>query len=128
MSESVKAAPKRRLAVGDVSKDRRMWANVKQAAQTRLAGMGGELRDSPNDYEVMRWNHPDLTLVFYPHRTTAGNHHIRVRAQHCKSRILLEKVIFALAENSCQFGFPSEPEIHSRATYAAVKEKRSFTQ
>ncbi len=104
-----------------------MWAAVKQAAQQRLAGLGGQLQDSPHDYEVMRWTHPHLTLIFYPHRTTAGNYHIRVRAAQCTNRKTLEKAIFALAENTCQFSFPTERAIHDRAVRASLQENRPYT-
>jgi hypothetical protein len=97
-----------------------VWAKVKQVAQQRLAGLGGALHDSPHDYEVMRWEHPKLTLIFYPHRTTAGNHHIRVRAARCESRAVLRDAIFALAENSCQFQFPTERKLHHEAVHAAI--------
>lgn len=111
----------------DVSKERKLWAGVRAAAQTRLAGLGGKLMPSDVAYEVMRWVHPELVLIFYPHRTTAGNYHIRVRAGRCKDRKLLRKVIMALAENSCQFQCPTEQAFHNEGVRQAVELSRPMT-
>lgn len=115
-------------APADVSKERRRWANVKQVAQQRLAGMGGKLMDSPHEYEIARWMNPELTLIFYPHRTSAGNYHCRVRTGFCSNRETLRKAIFALAENSCQFQFPSEKKLHDEGVRIALKEGRGMTR
>lgn len=112
-------------AAGDVSKNRKQWAAVKQTAQQRLAGLGGKLMDSPHAYEIARWMHPDLTLIFYQHKTSAGNYHARVRAGYCANRETLRKAIFALAENSCQFQFPSEQQWHNEAVSAAIRRERT---
>jgi hypothetical protein len=111
-------------AVGDVSKQRKLWADMKQTAEKRLAGLGGKLMDSPHDYEIARWMHPDLTLIFYPHKTSANNYHARVRAGYCANRDTLRKAIFALAENTCQFQFPTEREWHNEAVMAAIRRER----
>jgi len=108
-------------AAGDVSKNRKMWERVKQVAQQRLAGLGGKLMDSPHAYEIARWMNPDLTLIFYQHRTSANNYHCRVRAGFCANRETLRKAIFALAENSCTFQFPTEREWHNEAVTAAIR-------
>jgi len=111
-------------ATGDVSKNRKMWAQVKQTAQERLAGLGGKLLDSPHDYEIARWTNPELTLIFYPHRTSANNYHCRVRAGFCSNRETLRKAILALAENTCTFQFPAEREWHNEAVMASIKQDR----
>lgn len=114
-------------AEGDVSKDRRRWAKVKQAAEKRLAGLGGRLIDSSVDYEIARWVSPELTLILYQHKTSAWNYHCRVRAGECKSRDMLRRAIHALAENSCQFQFPSEKKFHDEGVQIALSENRSLT-
>lgn len=111
----------------DVSKDQRAWKHVKAVAASRLAEIGGALDWSPHAHEVLRWSHPELTLIFYPHRTSAGNYHVRVRAGACKSRKLLRRCIVALAENSCQFQFPTERVFHDEGVSLAVKEGRGST-
>lgn len=114
--------------MSDVSKDQKGWKNVKAVAEKRLSALGGAMAWSPVAHEVMRWEHKDLVLIFYPHRTTAGNYHIRVRAGRCTDRKLLRKCIHALAENSCQFRFPTETQLHSEGVDLALKENRPFTQ
>lgn len=111
----------------DTSKDQRAWRPVHEAAAQRLAGLGGALDWSPHSYEVLRWVHPKLTLIFYPHRTRANNYHVRVRAGQCADRGLLRTCIVALAENSCQFQCPTEPLYHSEGVLKALKEGRGFT-
>lgn len=111
----------------DASKDRKAWKGVHAAAMTRLKGFGGALAWSANQHEVMRWVHADLVLIFYPHRTTAGNYHIRVRAGRCNDRKLLRKCVMALAENTCNFQFPTEPEFHEEGVRQAVTENRPIT-
>ena len=113
--------------MSDVSKERKMWAGVRAAAQTRLAGMGGKLVVSDVQYEIMRWVHADLVLIFYPHKTSAGNYHARVRAGRCVDRLLLRKCVMALAENSCSFQFPSELRFHAEGVRQAVAENRPMT-
>ena len=111
----------------DVKKNQRLWKRTKAVAEQRLAGLEGELTWSPHAHEVMRWVHPKLTLIFYPHRTTAMNYHIRVRAGRCTDRGLLRKAIVALAENSCAFQFPTEREFHQEGVSRAVLEGRGMT-
>lgn len=108
----------------DMSKDRKYWRGDRQKAEQRLAGLGGKLMDSPHAYEMWRWMHPDLTLIFYPHRTSANNYHCRVRAGFCSNRDTLRKAIFALAENTCTFQFPTERKWHNEAVSASLSRER----
>lgn len=113
--------------MADASKDRKAWKGVHAAATERLKGFGGALTWSVIQHEVLRWTHPDLLLIFYPHRTTAGNYHVRVRAGRCTDRKLLRKCAMALAENSCSFQFPTEREFHDEGVRQAVTENRPMT-
>lgn len=108
----------------DASKDRKAWKRERAAAEARLAALGGRLDWSQHAYEVMRWEHKDLVLIFYPHRTTAGNYHIRIRTGRCSDRDLLRKCIHALAENSCTFSFPTERQFHDEGVTIALKTNR----
>lgn len=110
----------------DVSKSKKLWRREFQAAEQRLAGLGGTLEWSSHAYEVFRWCAPGLTLIFYPHRTTAMNHHIRVRKGTCEDQGLLRKAIHALAENSCTFQFPTEREFHREGVDIALKTNRGY--
>lgn len=48
-------------------------------ATTILKDFGGTLEWSSNDYEAFTFKSAELNIIFYPHKTSAGNHHIRVR-------------------------------------------------
>ena len=50
-----------------------------------LKGYDGKLEWSTNDYVAFTFVSEDLKLIFYPHKTSAGNRHIRVRDGGCKS-------------------------------------------
>lgn len=52
-----------------------------QIAATVLDGEGGTLNWSTADYEAFRYEerNGNVRLIFYPHRTTARNYHLRVR-------------------------------------------------
>jgi hypothetical protein len=113
--------------MSDVSKERKLWAGVRDAAQTRLTGLSGKLVASDVQYEIMRWVHADLVLIFYPHKTSAGNYHVRVRAGRCTDRKLLRKCVMALAENTCNFQFPTERAFHDEGVRQAVTENRPLT-
>ena len=41
--------------------------------------LGKQPEWSPHDYEAFTYKNGGVSLVFYPHRTSAGNYHIRVR-------------------------------------------------
>ena len=112
----------------DASKNQKKWKHVKATAQERLAGLGGFLEWSQHAHEVLRWEHDKLILIFYPHRTSAGNYHIRVRSGKCADRALLRQCILALAENSCQFQFPTERAFHDEGVTLSLKENRPYTQ
>jgi hypothetical protein len=115
------------VTAADVSKNRKAWKGVHAAAAQRLAHFGGVLAWSEVRHEVLRWVHADLVLIFYPHKTTAGNYHVRVRAGRCADRKLLRKCVMALAENTCNFQFPTEPAFHEEGVRQAVTENRPIT-
>lgn len=48
-------------------------------AQQILAGIEGELFRVNYDYESFRFKNKEVCIIFYPHRTSNGNYHIRVR-------------------------------------------------
>lgn len=90
----------------------------------RLAPLGGEVTPGVHDYEAFYYAAPGLKLIFYPHKTSAKNYHIRVRAAIKTDRKKLRAAIFALAENSCTFQFPSEAELHQEAVTASILNSR----
>lgn len=48
-------------------------------AKKILQSFNGELEWSSNDYQAFTFKSKKLKLIFYPHKTSAGNYHIRVR-------------------------------------------------
>lgn len=50
------------------------------------------------DYEVFKFKECDVTLVFYPHKTSAGNYHLRVRNQNSANEKLAESYMDLLNE------------------------------
>jgi hypothetical protein len=90
-------------------------------AKDRLAPLGGVVSPGVHDYEAFTYESSRLRLVFYPHKTSAGNHHIRVRTVGKFDRAELRKALIALAENSCTFQFPADVHLHNEAMMIAMK-------
>lgn len=99
---------------------KRYFAREFQAAKERLAPLGGEVIPGVHDYEAFIYNSKNLKLIFYPHKTSAGNHHIRVRPAGNPDKKLLREAIFALAENTCTFQCPSLRAVHQDAVYHSL--------
>lgn len=100
---------------------RRYFGADFQKARERLAPLGGVVQAGEHDFEAFTYTLPGkLRLIFYPHRTTAGNHHIRVRVSGKFDPKALRDALFALAENSCTFQCPSHAELHREAVTAAL--------
>lgn len=92
-----------------------------EKAKARLAPLGGVVSAGVHDYEAFIYEGEGLRLVFYPHKTTAGNQHIRVRTTGKFDQQKLRQAIYALAENTCTFQFPADPQLHQQAVFAAIK-------
>jgi hypothetical protein len=100
-----------------------------EKAKTRLAPLGGVVRPGVHDYEAFIYEGPGVRLIFYPHRTSANNYHIRVRTGGKCEPKALRAAIFALAENSCTFQFPADRRLHDEAVRAALdREHRALEQ
>jgi hypothetical protein len=75
-------------------------------ARQMLANEGGVVEESPHDYQCFTFKTDDVCLVFYPHRTTAQNYHIRVRNHGSKNRAKADKLMDILDEGAgynCKF-------------------------
>jgi hypothetical protein len=99
-----------------------------ETAKERLASLGGQVTPGAHDYEAFVYEVEGLRLIFYPHRTTAGNYHIRIRTSGKFNREVLRKAIFALAENTCTFQFPADPVMHREAVHAALVRETAAQQ
>ena len=72
---------------------RKLYKTEFELAQRILADEGGALEWSPYDYEVFTYKAPGVSLVFYPHRTSASNYHIRVRDQNSKNSAEADRIM-----------------------------------
>jgi hypothetical protein len=86
-------------------------------AGRRLAHLGGKLEPGVHDYQAFTFTMPGLRLVFYPHKTSASNYHIRVRTEGKADQELLEKAIQALRKDNhtCTFGFPANRKLEDES-------------
>ncbi len=75
---------------------RKMYRQEFEIAAEALKGRGGVLEWSDHDYIAFTWKEPKVHIVFYPHRTSAGNHYIRVRDQNSKDKALATQLMDAL--------------------------------
>lgn len=64
-----------------------------ELARTTLATRKGTLEWSSADYEAFIYMEPGVRLVFYPHRTSAGNYHIRIRSSNSKDAALADRLM-----------------------------------
>lgn len=82
-------------------------------AGRRLAHLGGKLEPGVHDYQAFTFTMPGLRLVFYPHKTSASNYHLRVRTEGKADQKLLAQAIQALRKDNytCTFGFPADREL-----------------
>lgn len=54
-------------------------------AKFALKNDDGRLEWANADYQAFTYKSDEVTLIFYPHKTTANNYHIRVRSQNSRS-------------------------------------------
>lgn len=68
---------------------------------------GGYMVWVEHDYQAFQYRiKDDVTLVFYPHKTSAMNHHIRVREQGSKDKARANAIMAVMAidlANDCTF-------------------------
>jgi hypothetical protein len=68
---------------------------------------------SPHPYEVWRIAAPGVSLIVYPHRTSAHNHHLRVRNNGSKDAAKARALLLAIddvAGYNCTFHCKSFPK------------------
>lgn len=72
------------------------WRQEILWASQICAAFGCNVYRSTADYEIAKVNGDGISLVIYPHRTTAGNYHVRVRDNGSKNRLGARRVMSAL--------------------------------
>lgn len=87
-------------------------------AERRLCHLGGVLLPGVNDYEAFTYKMQGLHLIFYPHKTSSGHYHIRVRTQGKYDPDLLFEAIKSLRKDNytCTFQFPANKKLQHTAT------------
>lgn len=90
----------------DQKRYRKLYREEFDLASAALKGRDGSLEWSEVDYIAFVWSGPTVCIVFYPHKTSAGNYHIRVRDQGSKDKALAVKIMDELdsaAGYNCTF-------------------------
>lgn len=84
---------------------RKLYRPEFEVAREVLSGRKGTLEWSPHDYEAFTWVENDVRLVFYPHRTSAWNYHLRVRDGGSKSKVMADLIMRLLDDSvsGCTF-------------------------
>ena len=90
----------------NAGKYHRLFKDEFKQAEEILAGRGGKVEWSTNDYQAFTYREPGVCLVFYPHKTSAGNYHVRVRNQGSKEAPLAKRLmreLYVQSGHSCSF-------------------------
>ncbi len=96
-------------------------------ARLALEGEPGTLAWGMHDYEAMVFNGPAVRLIFYPHRTSAGNYHLRVRDQASKDKKRAALLIARLQVASGHWcTFQSSSVDQNKAHEVAKRDGREF--
>jgi hypothetical protein len=96
---------------------RHPWQTEIDQATAICAPLGCTVAISMHDYEIATVKGDGLQLVIYPHKTSAGNHHARVRDNGSKNRLFARRVMAALFKGE---GLPKDEadRIHFSCTFS----------
>jgi hypothetical protein len=75
---------------------RQPWKDEIGYAETICAPLGMAVAQSAHQYEIATVKGDGVQLVIYPHKTTAGHHHARVRDNGSKDKARARHVLHAL--------------------------------
>lgn len=81
------------------------WQKEFNLAKLLLNAGDDELVWREQEYEAFMFKRGDLQLLFYPHKTSAHNYHIRVRDSGSGNKKLAQRVMDRISEstNCCTF-------------------------
>lgn len=88
-----------------MGKKREPWADEVSWATAICAPLGCSVVRSDANYEIAKVRGDGVSLVLYPHRTTAMNYHVRVRNNGSKDKAKAGRVMQALNRGE---GLPEE--------------------
>lgn len=80
-------------------KRKREWQKEFDHAAGVLSSEPGELVWADDAYVAFRYIELGVRIVFYPHRTTSRNYHIRCRTEPCSDRPRAEMLMRKLDES-----------------------------
>ena len=69
-----------------MSKKRRPWQDHFDVASLIMKDEPGEMVWATDDYVAFRYREPTVRVVFYPHKTSAGHYHMRIRDEGSKDK------------------------------------------
>ena len=75
-------------------------------AKKTLKKYPGNLEWISAPYQAFRYKSHDVCLIFYPHKTSAENYHVRIRNQNSKNEQEADRLMRELdtaAGNNCTF-------------------------
>jgi hypothetical protein len=81
-----------------VARTRDPWKDEKIWAHLICAPFACTVTSSTAQYEIAKVNGPGVALVIYPHKTSSGHHHARVRDNNSKDKAAAERIMKALDE------------------------------
>lgn len=90
----------------NAGKYKRFFKSDFECAKKALAPYGGTLEWATADYEAFIYKSDGVRIIFYPHKTSASNHHIRIRDSGSKDVKRFKEITGALriaAGNCCTF-------------------------
>lgn len=105
---------------------KRYFGREFEDAKERLKEFGGKLEPGVFDYQAFTFSMPGLRLIFYPHKTSAWNYHIRVRTEGDVDKKKLLKVLKALyrgGNQGCTFQFPADRKLEAQANREEFEER-----
>lgn len=74
-----------------------------EKAKEVMSGEIGNLAWGIHDYEAFTFVSDDVRLIFYPHKSTAGNHHIRIRGNGSKNIFEANRLMKKLDDSMSTF-------------------------
>lgn len=100
-------------------KPRDPWAEEMRWAEVICTPLGCTVERSTAQYEIAKVKGEGVSLVIYPHKSTPGNYHARVRNNGSKDKAKAADVMDALAKGR---GLP-EDEVWRVATFCTFNSK-----
>jgi hypothetical protein len=98
------------------------WQRQFNMAKLMLNASDDELTWRDGDYEAFMFKRGDVQILFYPHKTSANNYHIRVRDSGSKNKKLAQRIMDRLSESTgtCTFSQKNRGMINETKWHGVV--------